>query len=90
MTQLHERAATTLGLVIVDAPSDRRTLERCGVAAHDGYARAIRPCHTIFDGDIVFAASMRSGSPEPREIARIALAAELAIERAIMAAVRAT
>lgn len=90
LTALHDRAATTLGVVIVDAPSDRRTLERCGVAAHDGYARAIRPCHTLFDGDVVFAASMRPGTPTGAEIVRLALAAELAVERAIVAAVRAT
>jgi len=31
--------------------------KRLAVAAHDGFARAIWPCHTPMDGDIVFAVS---------------------------------
>jgi L-aminopeptidase/D-esterase-like protein len=79
----HERSSTTVAVVIVDAPVDRRALERCAVAAHDGMARAIRPCHTLFDGDIVFAAGLESGQPAGIDVLRVSIATELAIERAI-------
>lgn len=87
MIPLHERAATTLAVVIVDAPCDRRALERCGVAAHDGFARAIWPCHTLFDGDVVFVAALEDGAPSAAETVRMGLATELAVERAIFDAV---
>jgi L-aminopeptidase/D-esterase-like protein len=84
-----EGQATTLGVVLVSAPVDEACLTRCAVAAHDALARAIRPCHTIFDGDLVFVAGLASGSPSPIEVARVATATELAMERAIVDAVTA-
>lgn len=89
MAALHDRAATTLAIVIVDAPSDRRSLERCAAAAHDGLARAIWPCHTLFDGDIAFVASLEAGTPNGMATVQLGLATELAIERAILDAVTA-
>jgi L-aminopeptidase/D-esterase-like protein len=83
------REATTLAVVLVDAPDDEAGLRRCAVAAHDAFARTIRPCHTIFDGDLVFAAGMRTGFPLPVDIARVAMATELATERAVIDAVTA-
>ena len=52
-------------------------------------ARKIRPSHTIFDGDTVFAAGLRIGAIEPAEVLRYPVAVELAVERAIIAAVTA-
>lgn len=48
---------TTLAVVATDATLDRVALTRVAQIAHDGLARAIRPCHTSFDGDVVFALS---------------------------------
>lgn len=90
LTAPHERAATTLVVVAIDAPCDRRTLERGGVAAHDGLARAIWPCHTLFDGDVAFVAGLEFGAPSPAETFQISLAVELAVERAVVDAVTAT
>jgi len=84
-----EGQATTLGVVLVSAPVDEACLTRSAVAAHDAFARAIRPCHTIFDGDLVFAAGLVAGFPSPIEVARVATATELAMERAIIDAVTA-
>jgi L-aminopeptidase/D-esterase-like protein len=83
------REATTLAVVLVDAAVDRRTLSRCAVAAHDGFARMIRPCHTIFDGDVVFAVGLAAGEVEPQRILAYSTAVEIAIERAIIDAVTA-
>lgn len=76
--------STTLGVIVVDSPADHPTLMRCTIAAHDSLARCIRPCHTLYDGDLVFAATIREGSPEAIESLRISLAAEVAMERAIL------
>ncbi len=78
---------TTIGAIIIDAEADPVSLARCAIAAHDGLARMIVPSHTIFDGDTLFVSTLREGSPDPMTIARLAMATELAVERAIRDAV---
>ncbi|MBV9992125.1 MAG: P1 family peptidase [Alphaproteobacteria bacterium] len=48
---------TTIAIVATDAALDRTALMRLAVMAADGFARALRPVHTPFDGDVVFAVS---------------------------------
>ena len=81
--------SSTLGVVLVAEPCDHAGLQRCAIAAHDGFARAIRPCHTPFDGDLVFAVGLTDGAPSPHQVLRLATAAELAVEQAIVDAVTA-
>lgn len=45
---------TTIGIVATDAKLTKTQATRVAQAAHDGLARAIRPSHTMFDGDTVF------------------------------------
>jgi len=52
--------------------------------AHDGMARAIRPCHTMFDGDTLFALSTG------RKNAEVNLVGAYAAEAVAHAIVRAT
>lgn len=60
-------ANTTIGVVATSAALSKGELRRLAIMAQDGYARAIRPVHTPFDGDIVFALSTRRAKlPEPR------------------------
>ena len=47
--------ATTIGVLATDVALGREDLQRLAVAAQDGFAYAIRPIHTQFDGDTVFA-----------------------------------
>jgi L-aminopeptidase/D-esterase-like protein len=82
-----ERMSTTLAVVIMDVPGDERSLRRAAVAAHDGMARRILPCHTIIDGDIVFAVGLRRGTVAPGAVLAGSVAAELAVERAIVDAI---
>jgi L-aminopeptidase/D-esterase-like protein len=51
------RANTTLVVVAVDAILTPAEARRLAVMAQDGLARAIRPAHAPFDGDVVFALS---------------------------------
>jgi L-aminopeptidase/D-esterase-like protein len=57
---------TTIGLVATDAELNKPQALKVAQMAHDGMARAIRPAHTMFDGDTVFCmATGRKKLPEP-------------------------
>ena len=45
---------TTIGIVATDADLTRPEAGRLAQSAHDGLARAIRPAHSLMDGDTVF------------------------------------
>ncbi|MFC4004819.1 P1 family peptidase [Prauserella oleivorans] len=61
---------TTIGVVAVDAALSKAECRRLAVAAQDGLARAVRPAHTMYDGDTVFA--LATGTRElSREAGRI-------------------
>ena len=49
------RANTTIAVVATDAVLTPAQARRIAVMAQDGLARAIRPAHAPFDGDVVFA-----------------------------------
>ncbi len=48
---------TTLAVVATDTVLTKTQAKKIAMMAHDGMARAIRPAHTMFDGDIVFCLS---------------------------------
>lgn len=48
---------TTIGVVATNARLDKIGATKVAQMAHDGLARAIRPVHTTFDGDTLFALS---------------------------------
>ena len=52
---------TTIGLVATNFPMTKAQAQKMAGVAHDGMARAIRPVHTLFDGDTVFALSTGKG-----------------------------
>lgn len=56
-------ANTTLAVVATNARLDVAQAHRAAGAGHDGLARALRPVHTLFDGDTVFVLS--TGTVEP-------------------------
>ncbi len=45
---------TTIGIVSTDAVLTKAQAQKMAQMAHDGLARAIRPAHTMFDGDTIF------------------------------------
>jgi L-aminopeptidase/D-esterase-like protein len=45
---------TTIGLVATDAVLTKQQAQKIAQMAHDGMGRAIRPAHTMFDGDMIF------------------------------------
>lgn len=87
------RTNTTIACVATDAVLTPAQARRIAVMAQDGLARAIRPVHAPFDGDVVFALSTgrRSLGERPDfQIARLgALAADVlarAVARGVYAA----
>ncbi len=45
---------TTIGAVITDTRLSKEQANRVATVAHDGIARAVRPAHTMYDGDTLF------------------------------------
>ena len=75
---------TTLVVVATDAALDRAQAQKLAELAHDGLARAIRPSHTMFDGDVTFVlGSGPAGSAEPARLIELASAADEAIREAV-------
>jgi L-aminopeptidase/D-esterase-like protein len=52
--QAQRSAATTIGVVMTDATLTKAQATKIAAVSHDGMARAIRPVHSMFDGDTVF------------------------------------
>jgi len=81
-------ANTTIAVVATDAALDKAGSRRLAIMAQDGLARAIRPIHTPFDGDTVFALSTGTGGPVERAaLLALGSAAADCLARAIMRAV---
>jgi L-aminopeptidase/D-esterase-like protein len=49
------RESTVIGVVATNARLDKAETNKVAQMAHDGLARAIRPAHTMLDGDTLFA-----------------------------------
>jgi L-aminopeptidase/D-esterase-like protein len=81
-------ANTTIAVVATDAALDKGGCRRLAIMAQDGLARAIRPVHTPFDGDTVFALSTGTGPPVDNAVlAKLGSAAADCLARAVMRAV---
>jgi L-aminopeptidase/D-esterase-like protein len=81
-----ERTNTTIACVATDVALTADEMKRVAIMAQDGMSRAIRPVHTPFDGDVVFAVSTGRIEPkEPRELAtlRVGTVAADTLARAI-------
>ena len=76
---------TTLAVVATDARMTRNELSRLAIRAQYAIAACIRPAHTRFDGDIVFAVSCGEVVAEVEALAEAAFGA---IAAAIEAAIR--
>ena len=77
---------TTLAVIATDAPLSKEQANKVAQMAHDGLAVAIRPAHTMFDGDVVFALSTGKGEPVS-EVTPIGAAATRALSNAIVNAI---
>jgi L-aminopeptidase/D-esterase-like protein len=90
--RLQAGANTTLGVVAATADLSSVECKRVAMMAHDGIARGVRPAHTPFDGDTIFAVASGSialgaGQERASQVARIGSAAADCLTRAIARAV---
>jgi L-aminopeptidase/D-esterase-like protein len=83
-------ANTTIGVVATTARLDSIGVNQLARVAHDGMAMAIRPTHTQYDGDTLFALSMPPpDAPVGPDPLALGWAAADAVAEAIVRAVRA-
>ncbi len=87
-------ANTTLAIVACTADLSTAECKRLAMMAQDGIARAVRPAHTPFDGDTVFAvasgaAPLGEGNARAVGLGRLGSAAADCLARAIARAVHA-
>ncbi|MDO5290561.1 MAG: P1 family peptidase [Pseudomonadota bacterium] len=80
-------ANTTIGVLATDAPLSKAQCQRLAGAGHDGLAHAIRPVHTMSDGDTLFALS--TGQAEAADFNLLCIMAAEATARACANAVQA-
>jgi L-aminopeptidase/D-esterase-like protein len=64
IANLATRSNTVIGVVATNAKFDKAGITKIAQMAHDGLARAIRPAHTMLDGDTIFAVSTGSKSAD--------------------------
>ncbi len=83
---VRSQANTTIAIVATDADLTRIELKRLAIMAADGFARALRPVHTPFDGDLIYAVSTAKrplAGPRPMGVMRLGLMAADCLARAI-------
>ena len=74
---------TTIGVVATNARLNVEQANKLAQVAHDGLAMAVRPAHTMGDGDTMFA--LGTGTDEhPPDMLRLCAATTLCVSRAIV------
>jgi L-aminopeptidase/D-esterase-like protein len=86
---------TTIAVVATSAALTKEQVNKVAQMAHDGLAQSIRPAHTMFDGDTVFALALGPSSQTlhssplaAAQVSTIGAAAAATLARAIVKAVR--
>ncbi len=86
---------TTIAVVATNASLTKAQVNKVAQMAHDGMAQAIRPAHTMFDGDTIFALAlgpqsqtMTNPALAASQVSMIGAAAAITLARAIVKAVR--
>jgi L-aminopeptidase/D-esterase-like protein len=80
---------TTIGVIATNARITKEQANRLAMLGHDGMARAIRPVHTLADGDALFAMATGEVELDPSRVMSLEAYASVVVERAIVKAVRA-
>ena len=76
-------ADTTIGVVATSAPLTKEQANKIASVAHDGIALAIRPAHTMSDGDTMFALATGTYGESP-EMDRLCAATAASVSSAIV------
>jgi putative pantetheine hydrolase len=77
--------ATTIGVIATDATLTKAQCQKASGVGHDGLARALKPVHTLFDGDTLFTlATGERPAPDPVEQTLLMEAGADCVARAIV------
>lgn len=76
---------TTIGVVVTNGNFTKTQMNKIASMSHNGYGRAIRPAHSMFDGDTIFAVSC--GKVEA-DLSVVGFLAAEVMEKAIVRAVK--
>jgi L-aminopeptidase/D-esterase-like protein len=76
---------TTIGCIATNAIMTKSQSNKAASMAHNGYGRAIRPAHTLFDGDTIF--TMATGYVKA-DVNVVGAMAAMAMEKAVADAVK--
>lgn len=76
---------TTIGVVITNAKINKSEAKKIASMAHNGYGRAIRPAHTMFDGDTIF---VMSTCEVDCDLSTLGSLASIVIEKSIISGVK--
>ncbi len=76
---------TTIGIVVTNADFSKAEATKLASMAQNGYARTMRPAHSMYDGDTIFAVSTNRIEADLSVVG--ALAARV-MERAVIAAIK--
>ena len=81
---------TTIGVIATNATLTKVQTRKVAEMAHDGYARAISPIHTPYDGDTIFSVATGKWTGEASVATIGSLAADVMAEAVVRAATQAT
>lgn len=73
---------TTIGCIATNAVLNKQGATKTAMMAHDGFARAINPIHTMFDGDTIFCMATGEIKSDPTTVG--AIAAEVMAEAIVL------
>jgi L-aminopeptidase/D-esterase-like protein len=86
---------TTIAVIATNASLTKEAVNKVAQMAHDGLAQVIRPAHTMFDGDTIFALALGARAqmrPDPamaaRQVSILGATAADTLARAIVKAIR--
>ncbi len=76
---------TTIGVVATNGKFTKSEMKKIASMAHNGYGRTMRPAHSMFDGDTIFAMATEKVEAD---ISVVGLLAARVVEKAVLSAVK--
>lgn len=76
---------TSIGVVVTNAQMAKTQANKIASMAHDGYARTMRPAHTMVDGDTIFTLATNNVSAD---VNVVGILAARTVEQAVLRAVK--
>ncbi|NGP43980.1 P1 family peptidase [Bacillaceae bacterium SIJ1] len=80
-----KRENTTIGVIVTNASLSKEESTKLADIGHNGFARTIRPVHTMVDGDTLF--SMATGAVKDYSFLQLSVLAVKVVEEAVISAV---